>query len=581
MGALILPARFTQQPQQPAPVDKSLGITDLWLGSLPGKTLVRGESTVEKFSGSVGSPNPKSVSVAGRGVYGDGSTNFSGMQIAASSETVLSGDVTIFMVRRCRDTINRGYLAAGYDAGANDRAILAIPEAGTGQIIFDYGNATEGSGRLLGPVYVKDTQVETLVFIAGQKKGREIWRRGVKLAGNPSAKATRSATGLPFSIGPSNNATAFDNVEYVMFGFASREWSDAEIVAWSADPWGRTFKAPPRRLWVAPGAADSSLVGAAAAQATASGSLSASIRLTAGAAAVASATGALSTAVRMAGAAVAQASAAGALSTAIQLSGTASASAIATGTLAGGAAALSGSAIATATAAGALATAVTLTGAGVAQATASGVLATQIKLTGAASAGASAAGALSTGIALSGAAQAIASASGTLAGGAAQLSGAAVASASAGGSLTTGIRLSGAATAQASASGALAGTGAVLSGAAVASASASGALLTTIRMTGLAAASASASGTLGTAGAQLSGAAVAQASANGALWTSIRLAGAALAQASAAGSLTAPGRDNFARAPDGTGYSPQRIESQARPGSASTARPANTQRNYR
>jgi hypothetical protein len=381
-----------------------------------------------------------------------------------------------------------------YDAAGNSPYGDQLDRDSTGVALRFAFNVGGNPTSLNTTNNLSSTQFDTIAMTF-QSGSQAMYQNGAVIAsatltGTPVYSAT-SVIGLGNVLGDGRNAN-------VLIKFAAR-WnrvlSKAEIDAVSANPW-RLFEDPYDSMLMVAGAVDTTLTGAAAAQASAAGALSTSIRLTAGAAAVASATGSLSTSVRMAGAASAQAGAAGTLSTAIQLSGTASASAGASGTLAGGAATLAGTAVASATASGALTTAVRLTGTSAAQAGASGSLTTQTKLAGAASAGASASGALSTGIALSGAAQATASASGTLAGGAAQLSGAAVASVSAGGALSTGIRLSGAATAQASASGALAGTGAVLSGAAVARASASGALLTTIRMTGLAAASASASGTL-------------------------------------------------------------------------------------
>jgi hypothetical protein len=167
---------------------------------------------------------------------GNGVTTNSGVQFAGNSNDLLNNlNTTWFVVRRCRDTtVRSSYMMYGYDAGGSNRAFLGAPDGSN--ITWDYGNATAGSGRLQA-AYTKDTQLETLVVVAGQTKGREIWRRGVKIASNASAKAARPSDANPFGIGPIGNTTPFDDVETYVFGVVNREWTDAEIIRWCADPW--------------------------------------------------------------------------------------------------------------------------------------------------------------------------------------------------------------------------------------------------------------------------------------------------------------------------------------------------------
>lgn len=246
MSALILPSRFTQQPQQGAQVDWSnpltRGLSDIWLPTGGPRTLVRGEAT--STVGTVIS----GVGAAGQFVRGNGSSTLSGVQIASNSSNLLNNlNTTWFVVRRCRDTtVRSSYMSYGYDAGASNRAFLGAPDGSN--ITWDFGNATAGSGRLQA-AYTKDTQLETLVVVAGQTKGREIWRRGVKLAANTTARAGRNADANAFGIGPIGNNTPFDDIETYVFGVVNREWSDAEIVNWCANPW-QVFKAPDANLWL-------------------------------------------------------------------------------------------------------------------------------------------------------------------------------------------------------------------------------------------------------------------------------------------------------------------------------------------
>lgn len=234
-----------QQPQGPSRISRGnpLGITDLWIGS-SSLTLVKGYNANK--SGANAASVIEGAGQAGHYVRGDGSTVGAGFSLAENSNVILgSTDSTWFIVRRCRDTTVRSiFMHYGYENGASSRCLLGAPEGSN--ITWDYGNATTGSGRLQAP-YTKDTLIETLVVVAGQIKGREIWRRGVKLASNPNAKASRTQDSRPFSIGRPEGGPAMDDVETYMFGVANREWSDAEIVAWSKNPWG-VIEAPRLRL---------------------------------------------------------------------------------------------------------------------------------------------------------------------------------------------------------------------------------------------------------------------------------------------------------------------------------------------
>lgn len=325
-----------------------------------------------------------------------------------------------------------------------------------------------------------------------------------------------------FGYGTNAIGTASDcpssSIVYYQLLFAPKVIAEADLTYLTANPWAVWENGEGDYDDAVSTAPDTSLSGAVTALASANGTLSTSIRLTAGAAAAASAAGTLSTSIRLTVNSVAVASASGSLTTSIPLSGAASAQASASGSLV---------------------TSIALTGSAGASATASGTLAGGgAQLSGAAVASASATGGLTTQISLSGSMQAVASASGTLAGGAAQLAGAAVASASASGQLTTQIKLTGSAVAIATASGTFAGAGAQLSGAASASASAAGVLTTAIALAGAAIAQASASATLAGQGAALSGAASASASATGVLTTGISLAGIAHAVASGQAALS-------------------------------------------
>jgi hypothetical protein len=227
------------QPQGAARLDRgnplTRGISDVWVASA-GATLAKNYPAGRSGANATADTVISAFGVAGQCIRGDGVTTGTGFSVAENANAILgSTDSTWFIVRRCRDTTVRNiFMHYGYENGASSRCLLGAPEGSN--ITWDYGNATTGSGRLQAP-YVKDTLIETLVVVAGQVKGREIWRRGVKIAGNPNAKASRSQDSRPFSIGRPEGGPAMDDVETYMFGVSTREWSDAEIVQWCRNPW--------------------------------------------------------------------------------------------------------------------------------------------------------------------------------------------------------------------------------------------------------------------------------------------------------------------------------------------------------
>ena len=245
----LAPVRITKQPQGVAQVDwgnpLNKGLSDVWM---PGNNLttVRNSPAIPAGTNSYPGTYVFGVGPTGQFVRGDGVSANTGIQIAGNSNNLLdNSNCTWFIVRRNRDTVVRStFLHYGYDGGASNRAILNL--SGT-TAYFDYGNATAGSGRMSAP-YTKDTLLETIVVVAGQIKGREMWQRGVKIGSDPNAKFVRSADSNVFGVGPVSSGTPFDDVETYLFGVVNREWSDAEIVSFCANPW-QLFRAPTRALF--------------------------------------------------------------------------------------------------------------------------------------------------------------------------------------------------------------------------------------------------------------------------------------------------------------------------------------------
>lgn len=248
------PLRLVNSPLFPA-------IKELWVGSSPYRTVVQntrptptGVSQIQSAAG------PATSITTGLG---------NGLQLTSNPDTLFpaSGGCTILVLRRSRDTTLRDSTLFGYQASATDRVLCHAPFT-DGNLYFDYGNATSGSGRI-SATYAKSTSWEVVVLVAGPTRGREIWRNGVLLASNTSATASRpSNTTGGFRIGgwgPSPGATnaSADNDDVALFCIAHAEWTPAAIRALSQVPTVSPWKlfAPASRRTVVQAVAGSGVSG--------------------------------------------------------------------------------------------------------------------------------------------------------------------------------------------------------------------------------------------------------------------------------------------------------------------------------
>ncbi len=110
-----------------------------------------------------------------------------------------------------------------------------------GTIYWDY--PTAGRYSVSGQSF--DTALDSYIFIAGPKKGREIWRRGQKIGAN--ASITNSIT----TLASTNNLVLWglssDAEEMYYLAIFDAEWTDSMCRAWFADPY--QVLAKPQELW--------------------------------------------------------------------------------------------------------------------------------------------------------------------------------------------------------------------------------------------------------------------------------------------------------------------------------------------
>jgi len=257
MSNLILPQKWTRQPQVPVEIDwgsplvAALGLTEVWYprNGLASKTLIRG------FTPTAYVPSAVAVGYSenGAGARFLSNTQNNGIAIASSADDIFPDltQASILVMRKSADTVLRAstLFGAGFTVGSNNRIILHAPYS-DGITWFEYGDNTTTNKISIGGT-VKTTNTEKFALIAGPSKGREIWRNGVKVIGDTSKNAARTSNTNPFRIGSvwDNSAVPSDieTVSLVIIG--KKEWPDWAIKTLSDNPW-QIFKAPARRLWV-------------------------------------------------------------------------------------------------------------------------------------------------------------------------------------------------------------------------------------------------------------------------------------------------------------------------------------------
>jgi hypothetical protein len=154
-----------------------------------------------------------------------------------------SARTTILVYRQSRDTTNRASSLFGYANGA--KRVQAHAPYSDGIIYWDFESDGVGTGRV-SAAFTKSTNPETLAFVAGPRRGREIWRNGVRIANNSNAAVRTTASSTSFNIGK-GGVTTSDFEDIFALVIAADEWAPEAIQAWSANPW-QLFSYPRKRL---------------------------------------------------------------------------------------------------------------------------------------------------------------------------------------------------------------------------------------------------------------------------------------------------------------------------------------------
>ena len=247
---LILERPWTRQPQTRVQLNPSMRGGQL--AFLPSTFSFVG------LNGSIAEYIPSTLETVsdtyGRAVRFNNGTDRIKAPVNGTTLTKLSANMTFAMVWRARDTTARAACAFGCRAGSDTKRIILHAPYSDGNFYWDY--ATDAAGRVSGSWGGKSTNWETLVVVAGQNKGREVWRNGVRIGSNTASKAVPTDFDADFYIGSNNQINQnSDNVDVALFVAATSEWTDSEIISWHRNPYGSTFAPQTQRIWVPSAAA--------------------------------------------------------------------------------------------------------------------------------------------------------------------------------------------------------------------------------------------------------------------------------------------------------------------------------------
>lgn len=407
MAAAFTPQRFTQQPTQPVQIDRNLPLAAGLVAALypnMGTAKANGGASLLASRDGPGFTTSGTADywLASSTALASTSSTWTILVIANGSTTNTSSGANLY----CERPNDTQIVKLGISGGTSNNAAQLVVRDLSGNLIILTGNANvktdSGSRRII--MATRRAANDHRLYVGGQLDN----------TATTNINGAFGASSATIGNDPFDTASTLSGASVALVLVWARALSDAEIAQVSRNPY--MVLQPARRPAYAAFVATPNLPmsGAAAAVASAYGSLTTSIPLAGAGAATAAASGALTTAIALGGAATCNARASGTLTTGIALAGAAAAQASGSGVLSTGIA-LAGAAQAQASASGVLAgTATSLGGAARAEASGTGALTTGIRLAGGAAAVASGSGALTTRIALSGAAAAVATAYGTL-----------------------------------------------------------------------------------------------------------------------------------------------------------------------
>lgn len=256
MPSLILPSRFTQQPQQPAQLDLGNPLTR------GAQAVINGATDSNAASGAVlrvgGAGFARTATRGGLAMaFRKNCYRASVVQPAIGTQTFVefwygypSADVG------AKGSVNEPTFVTGSSNNSTGIAAMIGSTRATAQTMPAF--APQWGAISTWPNFASSgetlsTGVLTLLVVVRRQTGMEFWRNGVLI--NTVASAPTSYPASAFVVGAFIEDVAYWSMssDTLLAGRIVADWSPAQVQAFSANPW-QLFQAPTRRLWTVPAA---------------------------------------------------------------------------------------------------------------------------------------------------------------------------------------------------------------------------------------------------------------------------------------------------------------------------------------
>lgn len=245
MPAIILPDRWTRQPQYPAPLDKSGRLFNP--ANISACVLPSVSPDIDLHTGRVYTTAGVNIGASSIGKTvqwtGNATTEYIDLCAAADMDRLLalSTATIILIVQRTASTGVTG-MSYGYDVSGTNRAGIYMPYTDN-TLYWDYGADTTGRATISMAPYAAAGTINQWAFVAGSR-GREIWRNGQRVASATSMTGSRSTSSLRnFRLGCAGSAsTPRAPYETMALALISRDqMSEGALAEITANPWGSLF----------------------------------------------------------------------------------------------------------------------------------------------------------------------------------------------------------------------------------------------------------------------------------------------------------------------------------------------------
>jgi len=159
-----------------------------------------------------------------------------GDRLHIGTENFTGSTHTLAFIRKRTDASGSTVPTWALDTNTAAQTFRCYNPYSNGTVYFDYGGT--GSGHRISFSLGDNLNYEKWVFRAGPR-GLAIWVDGVRRAEYTAAAASRTATTAInfFPYDTQNTGGVVFPLDYYQFLICESEWSDSQIISWSADPY--------------------------------------------------------------------------------------------------------------------------------------------------------------------------------------------------------------------------------------------------------------------------------------------------------------------------------------------------------